>query len=93
MLPRAIGRAKPMVEKVTQRFGQAPEAWLVDGCFTTHEQIDQAGGRDCEPAFAQLVGDAHLTEGGLRASNPSYCRLDSHCRAAWRTPAGRPWRG
>jgi transposase len=32
----------PMLEQVTKRCGQAPDAWLVDGGFVGHEQIDQA---------------------------------------------------
>ena len=32
----------PMVEQVMARCGQAPEAWLVDGGFVGHEQIEQA---------------------------------------------------
>ncbi len=31
-----------MVEQVEQRLGQAPEQWLVDGGFPSHEQIDAA---------------------------------------------------
>jgi transposase len=30
----------PMVEQVERRLGQTPEAWLVDGGFPAHEQID-----------------------------------------------------
>lgn len=30
----------PMVEQVERRLGQSPEAWLVDGGFPAHEQID-----------------------------------------------------
>ena len=36
------GQMVPMVEQVTQRCGQVPEAWLVDGGYVGHEQIDQA---------------------------------------------------
>jgi transposase len=32
----------PMVEQVEQRLGRAPEQWLVDGGFPSHEQIDAA---------------------------------------------------
>jgi len=30
----------PMVEQVEQRLGESPDAWLVDGGFPAHEQID-----------------------------------------------------
>ncbi|MCA3220526.1 MAG: IS1182 family transposase [Burkholderiales bacterium] len=36
------GQMVPMLEQVTERCGQAPAAWLVDGGFTSHEQIEQA---------------------------------------------------
>jgi hypothetical protein len=36
------GLMVPMVEQVMARCGQAPEAWLVDGGFVGHEQIEQA---------------------------------------------------
>ena len=36
------GQMVPMLEQVTERCGQAPQAWLVDGSFTRHEQIEQA---------------------------------------------------
>jgi transposase len=32
----------PMLEQVEQRLGQAPEQWLVDGGFPSHQQIDAA---------------------------------------------------
>jgi hypothetical protein len=36
------GQIMPMVEQVTERCGQAPDAWLVDGGYVGHEQIDRA---------------------------------------------------
>jgi transposase len=36
------GQMVPMLEQVTARCGQAPAGWLVDGGFTSHEQIDTA---------------------------------------------------
>ena len=35
----------PMVEQVEQRLGQSPGAWLVDGGFPAHEQIDAVADR------------------------------------------------
>jgi transposase len=32
----------PMLKQVAERCGQAPESWLVDGGFTSHEQIEKA---------------------------------------------------
>lgn len=36
------GQMVPMVEQVAERCGQTPDAWLVDGGFVGHEQIDRA---------------------------------------------------
>jgi hypothetical protein len=35
-----MAQLAPMVEQVEQRLGQSPDAWLVDGGFPAHEQID-----------------------------------------------------
>lgn len=36
------GQMVPMLEQVSARCGQAPGAWLVDGGFASHAQIEQA---------------------------------------------------
>lgn len=36
------GQMVPMIEQVGERCGRAPEAWLVDGGYVGHEQIDKA---------------------------------------------------
>lgn len=35
----------PMVEQVERRLGQSPDAWLVDGGFPAHEQLDAVAGK------------------------------------------------
>jgi transposase len=35
-----MAQLEPMVEQVTERYGQTPEEWLVDGGFPAHEQLD-----------------------------------------------------
>ena len=35
-----MAQLAPMVEQVTQRLGQSPDEWLVDGGFPAHEQIN-----------------------------------------------------
>jgi transposase len=35
-----MGQLGPMVEQVERRLGRSPDAWLVDGGFPAHEQID-----------------------------------------------------
>jgi len=37
-----MGQLVPMVEQVGERCGQHPAAWLVDGGYPAHEQLDQA---------------------------------------------------
>ena len=39
------GQMVPMVEQVTERCGQTPEEWLVDGGYPAHEQIDAVSQR------------------------------------------------
>jgi transposase len=36
------GQMVPMVEQVSERCGRVPDAWLVDGGYVGHDQIDQA---------------------------------------------------
>lgn len=40
-----MGELAPMVEQVEQRLGRAPAAWLVDGGFPAHEQIEAVAER------------------------------------------------
>ena len=35
------GQMAPMVEQMETRYGQAPESWLVDGGYTSHDQIER----------------------------------------------------
>ena len=39
------GQLVPMVEQVTERCGQTPSEWLVDGGYPAHEQIDAVSQR------------------------------------------------
>lgn len=75
------GQMVPMVEQVKDRCGQAPQAWLVDGGFVGHEQIERASeatvvyGPVPEPKDKTV--DPHLAK-------PS----DSEAVAAWRQRMG-----
>jgi transposase len=75
------GQMAPMVAQVTQRCGQAPEAWLVDGGFVGHDQIERASqstvvyGPVPEPKDKTV--DAHQAK-------PN----DSEAVAAWRERMG-----
>ena len=43
------GQMVPMIEQVRERCGQAPEAWLVDGGFVGHQQVEQASAHTTVP--------------------------------------------
>jgi transposase len=63
-----MAQLAPMVEQVEQRFGQAPEQWLVDGGFPAHEQIDAVAGKTelyaPVPKATKLSKDQPQTEAG-----------------------------
>ena len=71
----------PMVEQVETRCGQAPESWLVDGGYTSHEQIERASERTVVygpvPKSKDDKVDAHQPKPG-----------DSGAVAAWRERMG-----
>ena len=71
------GQMVPMIEQVTARCGQAPEAWLVDGGFVGHAQIEQAAEHTIVygpvPAPKDKTVDPHQPKAG-----------DSKAVAAWR---------
>lgn len=75
------GQMAPMVEQVTERCGRAPAAWLVDGGFVGHDQIDRASqstvvyGPVPEPKDKTV--DAHQAKAS-----------DSEAVAAWRERMG-----
>jgi hypothetical protein len=75
------GQMVPMVEQVSERCGEAPAAWLVDGGYVGHEQIDRASettlvyGPVPEPKDKAV--DAHQAK-------PS----DSNAVASWRERMG-----
>src|SRR5574337_1143344 len=72
------GQMAPMLEHVTERCGQAPEAWLVDGGFVGHAQIDEAAAKTVVygpvPAPKDDTVDPHQPKAG-----------DSPAVAAWRS--------
>jgi transposase len=72
------GQMVPMLEQVIERCGQAPEAWLVDGGFVGHEQIERAAEHTVVygpvPAPKDKAVDAHQPKA-----------TDSEAVAAWRS--------
>jgi len=71
------GQMVPMVEQVTERCGQTPSEWLVDGGYPAHEQIDAVSKRTTVlapvPAPKDKDVDAHQPKAG-----------DSQAVAEWR---------
>jgi hypothetical protein len=72
------GQMVPMLEQVIERCGQAPEAWLVDGGFVGHEQIERAAEHTVVygpvPAPKDKAVDAHQPKA-----------TDSEAGAAWQS--------
>lgn len=71
------GQMVPMLQQVIARCGQAPEAWLVDGGFVGHEQVEQAAEHTVVygpvPAPRDKMVDPHQPKA-----------TDSEAVAAWR---------
>lgn len=71
------GQRVPMAEQVMERCGQAPEAWLVDGGYVGHEQIERASPRTVVygpvPKPKDKTADPHQAKA-----------TDSEAVAAWR---------
>jgi len=42
-----MGQLAPMIEQVTERCGESPQQWLVDGGYPAHDQLDQAAAKTC----------------------------------------------
>lgn len=40
-----LAQLEPMVEQVTEHYGQTPAEWLVDGGYPAHEQLDAVAGQ------------------------------------------------
>ena len=71
------GQLTPMRAQVEGRYGKHPEEWLVDGGYTTHEQIEQAAAHTT--VYAPLPKAKH-PETNPHAPKDS----DSEAVAAWR---------
>lgn len=75
------GQMVAMVGQVTGRCGQTPEAWLVDGGFVGHEQIDRAS--------ESTVVYGPVPEPKDKAVDPHQAKAsDSAAVAAWRERMG-----
>ena len=79
----------PMLEQVIKRCGQAPEAWLVDGGYPGHEQIDAVA--EQTPVVAP-VPRPKRTEVGKCEKAPPEAVLDPHAPKPGDSPAVAAWR-
>ena len=75
------GQMAPMVEQVETRYGQAAQSWLVDGGYTSHDQIERVAQKTVVygpvPKPKDDTVDAHQPKPG-----------DSGPVAAWRERMG-----
>jgi transposase len=77
-----MAQLAPMVEQVTERCGQSPAEWLVDGGFPAHDQLDAVA--DDTTVYAPVpkpkdpATDPHVAKPG-----------DSAAVAAWRERMGQ----
>ncbi|MGH7262148.1 MAG: transposase, partial [Nitrospiraceae bacterium] len=75
------GQLAPMVEQVTERCGQSPEEWLVDGGYPAHEQLDAVA--------EQTKVYAPVPKAKDEATDPHAPKArDSEAVAAWRQRMG-----
>ena len=76
-----MGQLAPMVDQVTERCGDTPEQWLVDGGYPAHDQLDQAAEKTCVYAPVPKPKD--------EASDPYQPKpKDSPAVGAWRQRMG-----
>ena len=75
------GQMVPMVEQVNERCGRAPDAWLVDGGYVGHDQIDQASRSTVVYGPVPEPKDNTVDPHQVKAS-------DSEAVAAWRQRMG-----
>lgn len=78
-----MAQLAPMVEQVTERYGRAPEEWLVDGGFPAHEQLECVADQTTVYAPVPKPKDPALDPHAPKAS-------DSDAVAKWRQRMGAP---
>lgn len=76
-----MGQLAPMVEQVTERCGESPEQWLVDGGYPAHAQLDTVVENTCVYAPVPKPKDEAIDP---HAPKPG----DSETVAAWRKRMG-----
>jgi transposase len=76
-----LAQLEPMVEQVTDHYGQTPAEWLVDGGYPAHEQLDAVAGQTTVYAPVPRPRDPTIDP---HAAKPT----DSPAVAAWRQRMG-----
>jgi transposase len=71
------GQMAPMLEQVSERCGRTPDAWLVDGGYPAHEQIEAVSERTTVLAPVPQPKDRHVAAHQPKAG-------DSPAVAEWR---------
>ena len=71
----------PMLDQVSERCGESPQQWLVDGGYPAHDQLDQAAEKTCVYAPVPKPKDEAIDP---HAPKPG----DRHAVAAWRERMG-----
>lgn len=76
-----MAQLTPMIEPVSNRYGQHPAEWLVDGGYPAHEQLEQAA--------ASTIVDAPVPKPKDADTDPHLAKAgDSEAVAAWRERMG-----
>ena len=76
-----LGQLTPMVEQVSERCGNAPDEWLVDGGYPAHEQLEAVAARTTVYAPVQKPKGQSTDPHAPKAR-------DSEAVAAWRERMG-----
>jgi transposase len=79
------GQMGPMLDQIKDRYDQLPEAMLVDGGFTTHEDIEAAHAADVK-VYGPIKEEAKQLEEGKDPYAPK--KRDGVGVAAWRERMG-----
>ena len=76
-----MAQLTPMIEQVSDRYGQHPAEWLVDGGYPAHEQLEEAAASTIVYAPVPKPKDADTDPHVAKAG-------DSEAVAAWRERMG-----
>ena len=83
------GQMAPMLDQVSERCGKAPDAWLVDGGYPGHEQIDAVADRTCVIAPVPKPKEKKPKEGETPSTE---AQPDAHAPKVGDSVAVKAWR-